>query len=289
MTDTKLIFDFGTYEGEVTGEGGTMRHGQGTLTYKNGNIYQGNWSNGACDGKGVKMFANGDCYMGDWSQGKRQGKGEYRFIGGHKYNGEYFGDQCHGKGVLTTAEGDVFDGEWFAGKKHGPGVERMSTGQCFQGTWITGKKHGKGTTIMPDGEVVVGDWVADKCSEILERQPAPGSESQEKGTEETAPQPAAQAPLVGPCVTDEEAATLEEAGLPPEAVAAIARLNDQMTGRMNMLLGGVSGMEAQLDALTSALEGLENEEEMRAAMEELEADGVDYDQEVEETPEHEDA
>ena len=40
----KLVFDFGVYEGDVNEEG--RRHGRGSLTYNNGNTYDGEWRDG---------------------------------------------------------------------------------------------------------------------------------------------------------------------------------------------------------------------------------------------------
>ncbi len=47
-----------------------VAHGQGTLTYVNGNKYVGKWKDGQMDGQGTYTFANGDKVVGQWRNGK---------------------------------------------------------------------------------------------------------------------------------------------------------------------------------------------------------------------------
>ena len=75
-----------------------MRHGQGVMTYANGDIYDGEWKEGRMDGKGTKKFRNGNEYEGGVKSGR-----------------------AHGEGVLTYAAGDLVksSGEWKDGKRCG--------------------------------------------------------------------------------------------------------------------------------------------------------------------------
>lgn len=43
-----------------------LRHGNGTLKYKNGAYYQGEWQNGMKNGKGTMVYASGNFYEGEW-------------------------------------------------------------------------------------------------------------------------------------------------------------------------------------------------------------------------------
>ena len=43
-----------------------MRHGEGTFTWSNGDIYEGEWREDVCDGRGTLISANGDKYEGDF-------------------------------------------------------------------------------------------------------------------------------------------------------------------------------------------------------------------------------
>ena len=47
-----------------------MRQGHGTFTYKNGNVYVGEWVNFQRHGKGKLTFANGNKQEGRWENGK---------------------------------------------------------------------------------------------------------------------------------------------------------------------------------------------------------------------------
>lgn len=56
-----------------------MRHGEGTIRYDNGGVYEGPWKGGA-----------------------RQGKGREIFVSGAKYTGEFFGGLMNGFGVFDV-------------------------------------------------------------------------------------------------------------------------------------------------------------------------------------------
>lgn len=56
----------GRYEGERNEAG--EKHGQGKLTYANGDTYVGEWKNNKKDGKGTYLYKNGDCYTGNACQ-----------------------------------------------------------------------------------------------------------------------------------------------------------------------------------------------------------------------------
>jgi hypothetical protein len=39
---------------------------KGIYTWKNGNVYDGEWKTDERNGKGVQKFANGESYSGNW-------------------------------------------------------------------------------------------------------------------------------------------------------------------------------------------------------------------------------
>ncbi|KPI88791.1 hypothetical protein ABL78_2106 [Leptomonas seymouri] len=159
---TELIFDFGRYVGQVDPITG-LREGQGCLHYKSGNVYTGNWRDGAADGFGEKRYRNGDIYRGHWAQGKRSGRGAYLFSQGHFYDGMYANDKPEGYGIYTTLKGDRYAGQWKAGHKCGKGRETLVSGQVFVGTWRYGKKQGRGKLYLPGAEsYIYGIWNDDK-------------------------------------------------------------------------------------------------------------------------------
>lgn len=77
--------DFPGYHGDTRKDG--VPHGYGTITFPNGNRYEGNWANG-----------------------KRTGKGKYIYSNGSQYEGEVYDGHLHGKGTLTFANGNHYQG-----------------------------------------------------------------------------------------------------------------------------------------------------------------------------------
>ena len=59
------------------------------VKFKNGDIYDGEWSNRAPNGHGIMTYANGDKYEGNWVNGKKCGKGLFEYSDGSRYDG-YF-------------------------------------------------------------------------------------------------------------------------------------------------------------------------------------------------------
>ncbi|KAJ6852166.1 phosphatidylinositol 4-phosphate 5-kinase 9-like [Iris pallida] len=57
-------------------KGGKM-YGKGTLTWKNGDAFEGNWLDGMIHGYGVYSWNDGSCYIGTWTRGLKDGKGSF--------------------------------------------------------------------------------------------------------------------------------------------------------------------------------------------------------------------
>lgn len=113
----------------------------GTLKYQNGDIYTGDWINGAQTGNGTKWYKNGDIYVGEWKNGQRHGEdGAYTWSDGRKYVGAYKDNLRDGIGKFTgwkdktngwigtykgMSIGDKFEGEgefWFDNGDYFKGV-----------------------------------------------------------------------------------------------------------------------------------------------------------------------
>ena len=82
--------------------------GPGTLIYKNGDNYCGQWENGAPHGIGKVFYKNGDVYHGYFVSGNMFGKGRYTFVNGSIFEGEYSHETKEGNGKLIKGEKTYF-------------------------------------------------------------------------------------------------------------------------------------------------------------------------------------
>ena len=103
------LFD-GTYNGEyIDRDGKQIRNGKGIMTYKNGNIYDGEWKNNEKDGKGIMTYKNKDS-----SNKYKNGV----------YEGNWINDQKWGEGKMTYKNKfgimKVYEGPWAFDKKVKP-------------------------------------------------------------------------------------------------------------------------------------------------------------------------
>ena len=93
------------YEGEVIKNDGTMaKHGVGKLITKTGNIFEGVWRQNQIDGICKIRYNNGDIYEGQFSNGKQNGVG-VKFIvsSGERYEGQWVNGQMTGYGSYYFA------------------------------------------------------------------------------------------------------------------------------------------------------------------------------------------
>lgn len=68
-------------------------HGKGTMVWKDGSKYQGDFRRSQMEGMGHKQFSNGDQYTGEW-----------------------LNDQMNGQGTITKPNGDKITGLWVNGE-----------------------------------------------------------------------------------------------------------------------------------------------------------------------------
>jgi hypothetical protein len=109
-----------------------MKHGFGTCTYKNKNVYTGTWA------------------RGQYLEGKLE---EEAYV----YEGEFWGDRFHGQGKFTTPD-MVFEGGWTIGRMTGWGKRTYpNEKRVFQGYFDVGP-HGIGRETSADGTVIYGRW-----------------------------------------------------------------------------------------------------------------------------------
>lgn len=118
---------------------------EGVEVYSNGDLYEGEFHKGRCNGSGVYTFFVNSRYEGDWIDGRYDGYGVESWAKGSKYRGQYRQGLRHGYGVYKFFNGDTYGGEWCNGQSHGIGVQSCSDGSsCYIGEFKCGVKHGLG-------------------------------------------------------------------------------------------------------------------------------------------------
>ncbi|KAG9451069.1 hypothetical protein H6P81_011034 [Aristolochia fimbriata] len=135
---------------------------EGIEFYSNGDIYEGEFHKGKCNGSGVyNYFLNGR-YEGDWIDGRYDGYGIESWARGSRYRGQYRQGMRHGYGAYRFYTGDSYAGEWFNGQSHGVGIQTCSDGSSYVGEFKCGVKHGVGCYHFRNGDRYAGEYFADK-------------------------------------------------------------------------------------------------------------------------------
>ena len=137
---------------------GLVRHGYGTITYKSGSRYAGEWEHDRRCGVGTFEYCNGDVYKGQWKGGRYEGRGSYTAAPSQlAADAMARGRGLLGGDALPHGRSDEYDGEWHADKPHGWGRYVYSaTGDVYEGQWVNGLREGEGRVICADGTVFEG-------------------------------------------------------------------------------------------------------------------------------------
>jgi hypothetical protein len=175
-----------------------VKNSSGTYTYRNGNVFEGEWENNLRHGYGRMLYYNNctpldsfvETYEGDWKQGKKSGKGRFIWSNGDRYEGDFVDGRREGKGIMILINGDRYEGEWkdsvlhgfakrikangsiyegeFAnGEKDGVGVEVFDNGAKYEGGWKDGNKHGWGRDIATNGIKWEGEYILGKSLKVF--------------------------------------------------------------------------------------------------------------------------
>ena len=139
-------------------------HGQGSLSYKNGERYYGEFKDDKRFGKGIFNWPDGANYEGAWLYDQRSGIGIHTCSDGRKYSGEWKNDEKHGNGIFTWTDGANYEGAWLDDQQSGVGIFTCSDGRKYTGEWKNNKKHGNGTFTWTDGAKYEGTWLDDQRS-----------------------------------------------------------------------------------------------------------------------------
>jgi len=129
-------------------------------------------------GRAKVTYPNGDVYEGDFSEEKKKhGNGKYTYklkqsdedededaTNQHTYEGEWKDGVKSGNGIMIYPDGSKYTGEWANGRRHGQGVYRYCNGDIFSGTWADGGKNGNGVYVYANDVQLVGSWSSDTFS-----------------------------------------------------------------------------------------------------------------------------
>jgi len=154
-----------------------LRHGQGQMSWPNGNQYRGAWSNDRMEGKGTFRSATVGWYSGEFKFGLQHGRGRWVGIGGETYEGEWELGLRHGQGVYTWADGARFEGVWVRDEIGDYGVLTSASGAIYRGSFSGGFKSGHGSMLWPTGERYVGGWRENKRAGLGFYRAAPSKQS----------------------------------------------------------------------------------------------------------------
>ena len=86
-------------------------------------------------------YANGDRYEGEWQGGRPHGRGAYTWASGDRYEGEWRAGRMHGRGTYVWTDGTLYEGGWREGLKHGAGTYSWSDGDRMRGEWRGGRRQ----------------------------------------------------------------------------------------------------------------------------------------------------
>ncbi|GMI21647.1 hypothetical protein TeGR_g8081 [Tetraparma gracilis] len=126
-----------------------IREGSGSMTYPNGDSYEGEWKNGQMEGEGTYMYkTSGDVYSGTFVGGKKHGAGLY----------EFGKDKSVIKG--TWEAGQVTEGEW-----------NLKGCAVYTGKFTNGKPDGEGSFKFQSGIEQKGAFVGVKADPEDEESP----------------------------------------------------------------------------------------------------------------------
>ncbi|MDR0552856.1 MAG: hypothetical protein LBG13_02055 [Holosporales bacterium] len=154
---------------EYNGRWGGGNFIEGTVTYANGDVYEGCFANGRPHGWGKYTFANKSYSEGQWKNGvfvKARANGYIHYgSDGALLNGEF---------ALVLPNGNKYDGEWKDGKFM-KGTVIYANGGVYEGYFAYGKRNGWGRyTFADESRFFEGEWKSDEP--ILENpSPVPGS------------------------------------------------------------------------------------------------------------------
>lgn len=140
---------------------GDCINGSGTLQYRNGAVYTGEFHNGKRHGVGTFSAPGGHHYRGQWLRNMQNGFGRYQYPDGAEYAGEFRNGRREGSGRLRYSSGTAYEGPWQSGELHGMVTTTLPGGDRLQAEYRSGKVYaGAGLHREADGKLILGRWQA---------------------------------------------------------------------------------------------------------------------------------
>lgn len=102
---TKIYLDKKTYNGQIWPEV-DKPHGKGTMTWDNGDVYDGQWRYGKMSGRGTITWYDGTSYTGNWRSDKRNGFGTMKYKNGKIAKGNWLDDGPIGEFEIIITHAD---------------------------------------------------------------------------------------------------------------------------------------------------------------------------------------
>ena len=94
-----------------------MQNGQGKLTKKNKDVYEGQFRNGLLEGLIIIHYADGSKFRGSYHNGKRKGTAVEETADGVRFEGNYRDDRRDGKFIERDKNGKVTASGYYEGGK----------------------------------------------------------------------------------------------------------------------------------------------------------------------------
>lgn len=129
----------------------------GYVTAASGDCIKGDCANG----QGSYTYRDGSMYEGDWKNGMRNGRGSYTCPSGSMYAGQWKNDRFDGQGIYTYPDGSMYEGQWKNNKRTGQGIYTGSNRFKYVGQWENDRLIGEGFLITADGRRFVGQFDKD--------------------------------------------------------------------------------------------------------------------------------
>jgi len=123
-----------------------VMQGYGTLFWKDGSYYSGQFVNNSKSGEGTLFYSNGDIFTGLWADEAKAGQGKYMFSKGGEYSGGFSSGAFNGDGKFDILHPND-DWEHFTGQYEGgyrkTGNYKLSTGDVYDGHFTGQAAEGK--------------------------------------------------------------------------------------------------------------------------------------------------